>query len=96
VSGRELDAAKGHLTGSLSLSLESSNSRMHRLGRSELTLNEIPTIDELVSEIAKVTADDVARVVERVVAVPGRSVVAVGPVTEAELTDAVKTPAADA
>jgi predicted Zn-dependent peptidase len=96
VSGRELDAAKGHLTGSLSLSLESSNSRMHRLGRSELTLNEIPTIDELVSEIAKVTADDVARVVERVVAVPGRSVVAVGPVTEAELMDAVKTPAADA
>jgi predicted Zn-dependent peptidase len=96
VSDRELDAAKGHLTGSLSLSLESSNSRMHRLGRSELTLNEIPTIDDLVAEIAKVTADDVARVVERVVAVPGRSVVAVGPVTEAELADAVDARAASA
>ena len=73
--------AKGHLTGSLSLSLESSSSRMHRLGRSELTMNEIPTLDELVAEIDKVTPDDIARVVERVVVArdsappdgPGRS-----------------------
>ena len=51
VSERELDAAKGHLQGSLALSLESSSSRMHRLGRSELTLGEIPTLDELVAEV---------------------------------------------
>ena len=34
VTERELDGAKGHLTGSLALSLESSSSRMHRIGRS--------------------------------------------------------------
>ena len=55
-------------TGSLSLSLESSSSRMHRLGRSELTMDEIPTLDELVAEIDEVTPDDIARVVDRVVA----------------------------
>ena len=45
VSERELAGAKGHLTGSLALSLESSSSRMHRIGRSELTMGEIPTLD---------------------------------------------------
>ena len=82
VTERELDAAKGHLTGSLALSLESSSSRMHRLGRSELTLDEIPTLDELVAEIDEITPDDIARVIDRVLATPQRTVAAVGPVTE--------------
>ena len=42
VTERELDGAKGHLTGSLALSLESSSSRMHRIGRSELTHGRDP------------------------------------------------------
>jgi predicted Zn-dependent peptidase len=92
VTERELVAAKGHLTGSLSLSLESSSSRMHRLGRNELMLNEIPTLDELVEEIEQVTADDIARVVERVVAAPARSVAAVGSVTADVLAAAVRAP----
>ena len=92
VTERELEAAKGHLTGSLSLSLESSSSRMHRLGRNELMLNEIPTLDELVEEIERVTADDIARVVERVVAAPARSVAAVGSVTAEVLAAAVRPP----
>jgi predicted Zn-dependent peptidase len=84
VSERELDAAKGHLTGSLALSLESSSSRMHRLGRSELTLGEIPSLDELVSEVNRVGADDVARVVERVLATEERTLALVGPIDEAQ------------
>ena len=96
ITSRELAAAKGHLTGSLSLSLESSSSRMHRLGRSELTLNEVPTIDELVAEIEKVTGDDIARVIDRVVAAPERSVAAVGPVTGDMLAAAVRAPLAPA
>ena len=43
-------------------------SRMHRIGRAELTLGEIPTLDEVVAEVEAVGADDVARVVERVLA----------------------------
>jgi predicted Zn-dependent peptidase len=85
VSDRELDAAKGHLTGSLALSLESSSSRMHRIGRSELLLGEIPTLDELVAECDAVTADDVGRVVDRVLRDADRTLVAVGPLSEADL-----------
>jgi predicted Zn-dependent peptidase len=86
VSARELAAAQGHLRGSLALSLESSGSRMHRIGRSELTLGEVPTLDELVAHVDAVTADDVARVVERVLAGGDRTLAVVGPFTEQRFT----------
>ena len=87
VSERELDAAKGHLTGSLALSLESSSSRMHRIGRSELTLGEIPSLDDLVAAVDAVEADDVTRVVERLLAPPDRTLAVVGPVDHSQLSD---------
>jgi predicted Zn-dependent peptidase len=86
ITEHELDAAKGHLRGSLALSLESSASRMHRLGRSELTLGEVPSLDELVSEVDAVGTDDVARVVDRVLATDERTLAVVGPVDEHALT----------
>ncbi len=85
VSDRELEAAKGHLTGSLALSLESSSSRMHRIGRSELTLGEIPSLDDLVADVEAVGADDVARVVDRLLAPGERTLAVVGPVDHARL-----------
>ena len=60
LSDAELDAAKGHLIGSLAMSLETSASRMRRLGRSELVEGEIPSLDELIARIEAVTADDIA------------------------------------
>ena len=45
---RELDAAKGHLKGAIAMSLETSSSRMRRLGRAELIEGEIPSLDEIV------------------------------------------------
>lgn len=89
VSDRELDAAKGHLKGSLALSLESSSSRMHRLGRSELTLGEIPTLDELVAEVDAVEIDDIARVIERVIATEERTLAVVGPFEADRFADRV-------
>ena len=89
VTDRELEAAKGHLRGSLALSLESSASRMHRLGRSELTMGEVPSLDELVAEVDAVTPDDVARVVDRVVATDERTLAVVGPIDEARLASRV-------
>ncbi len=85
VSADELVAAKGHLTGSLALSLESSSSRMHRIGSSELSLGEIATLDELVAKVDVVNADDVARVIERVLASNERTLAVVGPVKTADL-----------
>ena len=57
-------------------------SRMHRIGQSELTLGEVPTLDEVVAKVDAVEADDVARVVERVVAGDARTLAVVGPFAE--------------
>jgi predicted Zn-dependent peptidase len=89
VTDRELEGAKGHLKGSLALSLESSSARMHRLGRSELTLGEIPTLDELVAEVDEVGSDDISRVVDRVLATEERTLAVVGPFDEARFAQRV-------
>jgi predicted Zn-dependent peptidase len=75
----ELEAAKGHLTGSLAMSLETSASRMRRLGRAELVEGEIPSLDEVIARIEAVTADDIDRIVERVVRAAPRTLAVVGP-----------------
>lgn len=75
----EVEAAKGHLVGSLSMSLETSASRMRRIGRSELVEGEVPTLAEVVARVAAVTVDDVRRVVDRMLGEGGRTLAVVGP-----------------
>ena len=75
----ELVAAKGYLTGSLALSLESSTSRMHRIGRSELLQHEVPELDDLVAAILGVGPDDIARVIDRVFVGSEPVLAAIGP-----------------
>jgi predicted Zn-dependent peptidase len=82
VTEGELERAKGHMTGSLALSLESSSSRMHRIGRAELTMGEVPDIDEIVERVEAINDDDIARVIDRVLAPGARTLAVVGPVTE--------------
>jgi predicted Zn-dependent peptidase len=82
---RELGAAKGHLVGSLSMSLETSASRMRRLGRSELVEGEVPDLDDVVAKITAVSDDDIARVIDRVFRSPDRAIAVVGPHDEASL-----------
>ena len=66
----ELDRAKGHVQGSLALSLEDSNSRMIRLGRTETTGLEHLSVDEIVAKIDAVTEADVLAVVAEAYAGP--------------------------
>src|SRR3954469_4783073 len=79
ITERELTVAKGHLTGSMALSLESSSSRMNRMGRSELTMGEIPSLDWVVEQVDAVPPDDVARVIDRVFGGGERTLALVGP-----------------
>ncbi len=79
LSDVELAAAKGHLTGSLAMSLETSASRMRRLGRAETVEGDVPSLDELVARIERVTADDVSRVIDRVFRDAPRTLAVVGP-----------------
>ena len=58
----ELRRAKDHLRGSLVLSLEYTGARMSQLAREEIYFGRSFTLDELLSEIEAVTADDVQRI----------------------------------
>jgi len=79
LSDAEIASAKGHLVGSLAMSLETSASRMRRLGRAELVEGEIPSLEELVDRVNRVTTADVARVIERVLTDAPRTLAVVGP-----------------
>jgi predicted Zn-dependent peptidase len=83
---RELDAAKGHLKGAIAMSLETSSSRMRRLGRAELVEHEIPPLDEIVRRIDEVTGDDIERVIDRVIADRPRTLATVGPFSESDFS----------
>lgn len=85
VATRELERSKGALIGSLALGLESSMSRMHRIGRSELTVGDVPSIDAVAAAIEAIAPDDIARVVDRMFAGAPRSLAVIGPVDEREL-----------
>jgi predicted Zn-dependent peptidase len=88
LGAEDLESAKGHLKGSMALSLETSNSRMHRLGSSELMLDEVVSLDELVDRVAAVATDDVSRVVDRVFSSGLRTLAVVGPVDEKKIATA--------
>jgi predicted Zn-dependent peptidase len=79
VTEAELDRAKGCIEGSTVLTLEASEERMIRLGRSLVTRGEVLTVDQQLARLRAVTAADVARVVEKVFGGP-RSLAVIGPV----------------
>lgn len=81
----ELIRAKGALIGSLALGLETSMHRMHRIGRAELTVGDVPSIDAVAREIERITDDDIARVVDRMFARTPRSLAVIGPVDTDQL-----------
>jgi predicted Zn-dependent peptidase len=58
----ELRRAKDHLKGSLMLSLESTGSRMNHIARQEIYFGRQFGLDEIMTGIESVTADDVPRI----------------------------------
>ena len=62
VTQEEFDRAKGHMKGSLVLSLEDTSGRMSRIGRSEISHGEILSVDEVLERIEAVTMDDAAAI----------------------------------
>ncbi len=75
----EIRLSKDQLRGSLMLSLESSSAVMSRLGRAELSLQELYDPEERVAKLMAVSAEDIQRVIQRVLR-PGELVLSqVGP-----------------
>src|SRR3990170_4935087 len=66
ITDRELAVAKGHIKGSLALSLEDSAGRMNRIGRSQLIHGDVLGFDETVARTEAVTHDDLRRVADRI------------------------------
>jgi predicted Zn-dependent peptidase len=75
----ELQRAKENLTGRLLLSLESTSSRMTRLGRALVTGTELVGIEETLARIAAVTEEDVAALAAALLAPEGLSAAGIGP-----------------
>lgn len=93
ITDEELARARGQLGGASALALEDSDTRMSRLGRSELTLGEFTDLDETLRRIDGVTADAVRELAAELVGRP-LSTAAVGPVDEAAFAGLDGEPAA--
>jgi predicted Zn-dependent peptidase len=75
----ELDRAKENLEGRLLLSLESTSSRMTRIGRAIVTDTELVPTDETLRRIRAVTEEDVAAAARALFAPSGMSAAGIGP-----------------
>lgn len=84
VTEAELERAKGHMRGSLALSMEDTQTRMVRLGRNHLCGLPQLSLDERLARIDRITAGEVLEVAGRVLWGP-RVMGAVGPLDSAEL-----------
>ncbi len=77
----ELARAVGQLSGASALALEDSDTRMTRLGRSELSTGEFVDLDETLRRLALVTAEDVRRLAADLASRP-MTIAAVGAVDD--------------
>ncbi|MBN1321027.1 MAG: insulinase family protein [Thermoleophilia bacterium] len=78
VPAEELQRAKEHLKGRMILGLESTSSRMSRLGKGVLTDTEILSLDELAERIESVTGEQVMELAAEVYSPAALSVVGIG------------------
>jgi predicted Zn-dependent peptidase len=84
----ELERAKENLKGRIMLSMESTSSRMSRLGKSLITDSELLSVDRLIAEIDAVTAESVCELAAVLLARDRLSVAGIGP-SEERFTEAV-------
>ncbi|WP_202077187.1 M16 family metallopeptidase [Caldalkalibacillus salinus] len=66
ITEKELANGKEQLKGNLMLSLESTNSRMSRIGKNELLLNKHVTLDDMLGKIEALTLTDVNHMAENI------------------------------
>jgi predicted Zn-dependent peptidase len=82
ITPQELARAKGHLRGALVLSSEDPGSRMNRLGRQQLGLGEIMSLDELIGRFEALEIEDLKRVAEEILGAGSPHITVVGPFDE--------------
>lgn len=85
VSDGELRLAKEHIKGNLTLSLESTSSRMIRLGRSEFSLGRELTTEEIEERVDAVSADEVRELASELLTERNLGLCVLGPVDESAI-----------
>ena len=75
----ELERAKRHLTGRLLLALESTSSRMSRLGKNLISDTEILELDEVSARVEAVTPEQIASLASRLWTPEHLSAAGIGP-----------------
>jgi predicted Zn-dependent peptidase len=85
ITDDELERAKGHLRGSLLLSLDEPGALMTHLGKSELLSDEILSADEMMRRIDEVGAGDVRAVAADVLGSNAWALTVLGPAPDADL-----------
>ena len=91
VTAEEIARAQGQLSGAAALALEDSDTRMSRLGRSEITLGEFVDLDESLRRLALVTADGIRDLAAELSTRP-LSIAAVGTVDESAFAGLAESP----
>jgi predicted Zn-dependent peptidase len=85
IGENELQLAKEHIKGNLTLSLEASSSRMIRLGRNEFALGRQVAAEEIEERIDAVTADEIRTLASELFAEDQLGLCILGPVDEASI-----------
>jgi len=88
ITEQELVKAKEQIKGSLLLGLESSSSRMSRIGKMEVALGKFITLDEVVSTIDRVSLSDVNQLIEQMLVAENLCFTALGPVDLSDINTA--------
>jgi predicted Zn-dependent peptidase len=85
ITAEELSAAKNHLIGSILLGSESTDSRMMRITKNEFVFGRYMGYDEIVTNLEKVTLNQVVAVANETFQKEGISLVTLGAVREEDL-----------
>ena len=89
IGRHELLRAKNQMKGTLMLSMESSHSRMGKLAKDELSHGRLISLEEILSEIDRVSVDAVLRLSQDLFDMSRLSVTALGPVSRESLASAL-------
>jgi predicted Zn-dependent peptidase len=81
----ELRSAKEQLKGNLLLSLESTDSRMGRLAKSEIYFHRFITTEEIIEGIESVSTEEVGELARQLFQKTSLSLTVLGPVTEKDI-----------
>jgi predicted Zn-dependent peptidase len=85
ISSSELEAAKEYVRGGLLLGAESSDNRMTRIAKNEFMFGRDLPFEEILSDLGRVTKDDLVELAGQILRPEQFSLVSLGPVEEKDL-----------